>query len=86
MAGTRLLLVAALNARLLQQLAVLLLRHPLASLLDDRAHCATYLTVESVKERAGPRRRDGPLPYPAQRTQQPEGRAAPKVIETAARY
>src|SRR4051812_12338968 len=33
------LLVAALDARLLQQLAVLLLRHPLAPLLDDRTHC-----------------------------------------------
>src|SRR3954469_24618224 len=33
------LLVATLNARLLQQLAVLLLRHPLAPLLDDRTHC-----------------------------------------------
>src|SRR3954447_15265810 len=32
------LLVASLNARLLQQLAVLLLRHPLAPLLDDRTH------------------------------------------------
>src|SRR3954453_17114952 len=32
------LLVAALDARLLQQLAVLLLRHPLAALLDDRTH------------------------------------------------
>src|SRR6185312_5199869 len=32
------LLVAALDARLLQQLAVLLLRHPLAPLLDDRTH------------------------------------------------
>src|SRR3954451_10439905 len=32
------LLVASLNARLLQQLAVLLLRHPLAALLDDRTH------------------------------------------------
>src|SRR6478672_13361992 len=32
------LLVATLNARLLQQLAVLLLRHPLAPLLDDRTH------------------------------------------------
>src|SRR3954451_7950171 len=32
------LLVATLNARLLQQLAVLLLRHPLAPLLDDRPH------------------------------------------------
>src|SRR3954454_15599656 len=32
------LLVATLNARLLQQLAVLLLGHPLAALLDDRTH------------------------------------------------
>src|SRR6185437_451927 len=31
----RLLLVPALDPRLLQQLAVLLLRHPLAALLDD---------------------------------------------------
>ena len=30
---------AALDARLLQQLAMLLLRHPLAALLDDRSHC-----------------------------------------------
>src|SRR3954454_1873244 len=33
-----LLLVAPLNARLLQQLAVLLLRHALAALLDDGTH------------------------------------------------
>jgi hypothetical protein len=33
-----LLLVAALDARLLQQLAVLLLGHPLAALLDDGTH------------------------------------------------
>src|ERR671929_2209430 len=32
------LLVASLDAGLLQQLAVLLLRHPLAALLDDRTH------------------------------------------------
>src|SRR3954470_7484165 len=38
--GTRVssLLVAALDARLLQQLAMLLLRHPLTPLLDDRTH------------------------------------------------
>src|SRR3954464_2331629 len=36
--GAALLLVASLDAGLLQQLAVLLLRHPLASLLDDRTH------------------------------------------------
>ena len=34
----RLLLVATLNARALEQLAVLLLGHPLAPLLDNRAH------------------------------------------------
>jgi hypothetical protein len=33
-----LLLVAALDARLLQQLTVLLLGHALTTLLDDRAH------------------------------------------------
>src|SRR6516165_11056140 len=43
MAGIRLLLVPALDARLLQQLAVLLLRHALAALLDDRAHETTLL-------------------------------------------
>src|SRR5579872_7115929 len=43
MAGTRLLLVAALDARLLQQLAVLLLGHALAALLDNRAHGTTLL-------------------------------------------
>jgi hypothetical protein len=30
--------LATRHARLLQQLAVLLLRHPLATLLDDRTH------------------------------------------------
>jgi hypothetical protein len=30
--------LATLDARLLQELAVLLLRHPLATLLDDRTH------------------------------------------------
>jgi hypothetical protein len=34
----KLLLVTALDACLLQQLAVLLLGHALATLLDDRAH------------------------------------------------
>lgn len=36
--GRALLLVATLNARPLEQLAVLLLGHPLAPLLDNRAH------------------------------------------------
>src|SRR5258708_26002843 len=40
-AGRQLLLVPALNARLAQQLAMLLLRHPLAALLDYRAHETT---------------------------------------------
>src|SRR3954470_3461462 len=34
------LLVASLDAGLLEQLAVLLLRHPLAALLDDRTHAS----------------------------------------------
>jgi hypothetical protein len=34
-AGASLLLIPALNARLPQQLAVFLLSHPLAALLDD---------------------------------------------------
>src|SRR3954469_13498139 len=45
-AWVALLLVTALDASLLQQLAGLLLRHPLASLLDDRAHSTTYLVVD----------------------------------------
>jgi hypothetical protein len=36
--NSALLLVTALNPGLLQQLAVLLLGHTLATLLDDRAH------------------------------------------------
>src|SRR6516162_7849794 len=38
-----LLLVPPLNARLAQQLAVLLLGHPLAALLDDGAHDTTLI-------------------------------------------
>jgi hypothetical protein len=45
MAGIRLLLVPALDTRLLQQLAVLLLGHALAALLDDRAHGTTLLGI-----------------------------------------
>jgi hypothetical protein len=37
-ANRTLLLVTALNAGLLQELAVLLLGHALTTLLDDRAH------------------------------------------------
>ena len=42
---TYLLLVATLVARLAKKLAVLLLRHALAPLLDDGTH--VYLTVKS---------------------------------------
>src|SRR4051794_11486014 len=61
-AGCRRLLaeLATLDARLLQQLAVLLLGHALAPLLDDRTHGTPF------KSRTGPRgsaRRTGPA-YP----------------------
>src|SRR5215204_3120790 len=42
------LLVASLDARLLQQLAVLLLRHPLAPLLDDRTHVCSRRRDEMI--------------------------------------
>src|SRR3954453_13169429 len=48
------LLVAALGARLLQQLAVLLLRHPLAPLLDDRTHGLTPDVVAARSHGGGP--------------------------------
>jgi hypothetical protein len=41
----RLLLVPALHARLAEQLAVLLLRHPLAPLLDDRTHVTILILL-----------------------------------------
>src|SRR4051812_39874897 len=47
------LLVATLDARLLQQLAVLLLGHPLAALLDDRTH--GLLPTSSPRGPAGDR-------------------------------
>jgi hypothetical protein len=40
--GGLLALAAALDARLLEQLAVLLLGHPLATLLDYRTHVETF--------------------------------------------
>lgn len=43
-----LLLVATLNACLLQKLAVLLLRHPLATLLNNGAHRLTSLALDRV--------------------------------------
>jgi hypothetical protein len=45
MAGIRLLLVPALDTRFLQQLAVFLLGHALAALLDDRAHGTALLGI-----------------------------------------
>jgi hypothetical protein len=49
-----LLLVAALDARLLQKLAVLLLGHPLAALLDDRAHGTSLGVSGDVQETGVP--------------------------------
>src|SRR3954470_11810375 len=52
------LLVAPLDARLLQQLAVLLLGHPLAPLLDDRTHACSRRRRELICARDA--RRLGP--------------------------
>src|SRR5690606_12154045 len=52
---SRSLLVATLVTRLAQQLAVLLLRHPLAALLDHRAHGLSFVSMVMVM----PRRRAG---------------------------
>ena len=46
--------LAALDARLLQQLAVLLLRHALAPLLDDRTHEGTFRDCRAAGSPAGP--------------------------------
>ena len=51
--ATWLLLVPALDARLLEQLAVLLLGHALTTLLDDRAHQATTLLAFSAQRLTG---------------------------------
>src|SRR3954447_8980945 len=56
------LLVAALVTRLAQQLAVLLLGHPLAALLDDGAHVSSQSVQSgsrSVPTGAYPAQRDG---------------------------
>jgi hypothetical protein len=45
--------LASLDARLLQQLAMLLLRHPLATLLDDRTHELPLPTDNSDPGAAG---------------------------------
>src|SRR3954453_10423111 len=51
LAGRLLSELASLDARLLQQLAVLLLRHPLATLLDDRTH--EYLFRATLSSSSG---------------------------------
>jgi hypothetical protein len=56
-------LVAALDAGLLQQLAVLLLGHPLATLLDDGTHvlaCLCQITVSAEPTRDSNAARRGP--------------------------
>jgi len=51
-----LLLVTPLDSSALEQLTVLLLRHPLATLLDDRAHGTPRTVVEDVVTRIRCRR------------------------------
>src|SRR3712207_6392215 len=46
------LLVASLDARLLEQLAVLLLGHPLAPLLDDRTHVVLPTSSQMISSYA----------------------------------
>ena len=59
-----LLLVPALNPCLLQQLTVLLLRHPLAAFLDDRAHQAPLSSAQGRRacHHAHPRTGAGQTP------------------------
>src|SRR5215203_5497790 len=62
------LLVASLDARLLEQLAVLLLRHPLAPLLDDRTHVVLPTSSQMISSYATA----GPYPGVARRPSVPE--------------
>ena len=62
------LLVASLDARLLQQLAVLLLGHPLAPLLDDRTHVVLPTSSQMISSYATA----GPCPGVARRPSVPE--------------
>src|SRR4051812_45657863 len=62
------LLVASLDARLLQQLAVLLLGHPLAPLLDDRTHVVLPTSSQMISSYATA----GPYPGVARRPSVPE--------------
>lgn len=50
----RLLLVTTLNSGLFQQLAVLLLCHPLTTLLDDRAHVKSLDFCDDLQIEIGP--------------------------------
>src|ERR687885_491453 len=82
------LLVAALVARLAQQLAVLLLGHPLAALLDDGAHVSSQ-SVDRVG-RNGSARKAPSLPGHAPpgrravgRRPAPSGRPALQAVSTA---
>ena len=54
-AQNSLLLITTLNACLLQKLAVLLLRHPLTTLLYYRAHGLTSLALSGQRRPAGDR-------------------------------
>src|SRR3954470_7846891 len=77
------LLVAALVTRLAQQLAVLLLGHPLAALLDDGAHGSSQSGLVRAgtgrRERARPDRCTGGV----RRPQPTWGRDAPQAVSTA---
>lgn len=55
MAQNSLLLITTLNACLLEKLAVLLLRHPLATLLYNGAHGLTSLALSGQRRPAGDR-------------------------------
>src|SRR6202035_3938108 len=70
LAPRALLLVSALDAGLLQQLAMLLLSHPLAALLDDGAHGTTFgpHSTERKRARSPARRRQGQGTRPVKTT------------------
>ena len=55
LAQNSLLLITTLNACLLQKLAVLLLRHPLTTLLNNGAHRLTSLALSGQRCPAGNR-------------------------------
>jgi len=84
-----LLLVPALNPCLLQQLTVLLLRHPLAAFLDDRAHQAPLSSAQGRRacHHAHPRTGAGQTPeirtdVNADRSRSPQDYLLPPGIVT----